>query len=187
MTSRAAAYAGMRPLSWVLEQQQIVRAARAASLAETDGDYLYSIAHDGRVVAHRITKWTPKRVYYVRERPRYRDPGLVEYLTSPDRRWSDTFGWVERDGDAVIWVIIGYANRAELERDGETATLAHFTYPEHVVFATREAAEAIAHGDIKQLRRQIASVHPDRGGTNEEFMAARKRYERALAGVGKAG
>jgi hypothetical protein len=128
VTSREAAYSGMRSLSEVLEQQRIVRAARAASLAETDGDYLYSIAHDGRVVAHRI----------------------------------------------------GYANRAELERDGETATLAHFTYPEHVVFATREAAEAIAYGDIKQLRRQMADVHPDRGGTAEQFMAARKRYERAL-------
>jgi hypothetical protein len=66
VTAREAAYSGMRSLSGLLEQQQIVRAARAASLAETDGDYLYSIAHDGRVVAHRITKWTPKRVYYVR-------------------------------------------------------------------------------------------------------------------------
>jgi hypothetical protein len=34
-----------------------------------------------------------------------------------------------------------------------------------VVFTTREAAEAIARGDIKQLRRQMANFHPDRGGT----------------------
>ena len=44
----------------------------------------------------------------------------------------------------------------------------------------REAAEAIAHGDMKQLRRQMADAHPDRGGTNEGFMAARRRYEQAI-------
>lgn len=180
-----AAYSGMRSLSGVLEQQQVVRANRSASLAETADDYLFSIAHDGRVVEHRITKWTPKRVYYVRERLRYRDPSVVEYLTSPDRRMSPC--WVERNGDAVIWVIVDYANRAALERDGETATLTGYPYPRHVVFATREAAEAIAAGDIKQLRRQMASVHPDRGGTNEQFMAARKRYERALASAKRRG
>ena len=174
-----ATFSGMRSLSGVLEQQQVVRAARAASLAETADDYLFSIAHDGRVVEHRITKWSAKRVYYVHERIRYRDPSVVEYLTSPDRRISPS--WVERDGDSVIWVIVGYANRAALERDGETATLTGYPYPQHVVFDTREAAEAIAHGDIKQLRRQMASVHPDRGGTAEQFIAARKRYERALA------
>jgi hypothetical protein len=26
----------------------------------------------------------------------------------------------------------------------------------------------------------MADAHPDRGGTNEEFIAARERYERAL-------
>ena len=44
----------------------------------------------------------------------------------------------------------------------------------------REAAEAIAHGDMKRLWRQMADAHPDRGGTNEGFMAARKRYEQAI-------
>lgn len=62
------------------------------------------------------------------------------------------------------------------------------------LFATRVAAEEYLHGgdrererqrqeaepEIKRLRREMAAVHPDRGGTNEEFIAARKRYERAL-------
>lgn len=61
-------------------------------------------------------------------------------------------------------------------------------------FATREAAEAYLfaperererkrperEADVKRLRRDMAAVHPDRGGTNEEFIAARERYERAL-------
>jgi hypothetical protein len=62
------------------------------------------------------------------------------------------------------------------------------------VYATREAAEEDLHRrereqeakrkerepELKQLRRQMADAHPDRGGTNDEFMAARKRYEQAL-------
>jgi hypothetical protein len=61
-------------------------------------------------------------------------------------------------------------------------------------FATREAAEEYLYSperererqrpereaEVKRLRREMAAVHPDRGGTNEEFIAARERYEQAL-------
>jgi hypothetical protein len=59
--------------------------------------------------------------------------------------------------------------------------------------ATREAAEAELDGDresqrkrqedepeLKRLRMEMANAHPDRGGTNEGFIAARKRYKEAL-------
>lgn len=67
------------------------------------------------------------------------------------------------------------------------------------VYATREAAEDDLYArereqerkqqerererqepEIKRLRMAMANVHPDRGGTNEEFIAARERYEQAL-------
>ena len=61
-------------------------------------------------------------------------------------------------------------------------------------FATREAAEAnLDRGErgqavpaareappIKDLRRAMADAHPDRGGTAEQFIQARRRYETAL-------
>jgi hypothetical protein len=61
-------------------------------------------------------------------------------------------------------------------------------------FATREAAEAELHREereragqaaweaspIKALRRAMAEAHPDRGGTAEQFIEARRRYETAL-------
>jgi hypothetical protein len=61
-------------------------------------------------------------------------------------------------------------------------------------FATREAAEeALYRGDreragqavprapsIKELRRAMADAHPDRGGTAEQFIQARRRYQTAL-------
>ena len=62
------------------------------------------------------------------------------------------------------------------------------------VYATREAAEKYlfaqdrererkleeAGPELRRLRMAMAHAHPDRGGTNEEFMAARERYEQAV-------
>jgi NAD-dependent dihydropyrimidine dehydrogenase PreA subunit len=61
-------------------------------------------------------------------------------------------------------------------------------------FATRQAAEAdLCRGEreraeqaareappIKELRRAMADAHPDRGGTADQFIQARRRYETAL-------
>jgi hypothetical protein len=61
-------------------------------------------------------------------------------------------------------------------------------------FATREAAEDdLYRGErerarqaspraplINELRRAMADAHPDRGGTTEQFIQARRRYQMAL-------
>ena len=61
-------------------------------------------------------------------------------------------------------------------------------------FSTREAAEAGLYREerrraervtapalaIKDLRRVMIDAHPDRGGTAEQFIEARRRYETAL-------
>lgn len=61
-------------------------------------------------------------------------------------------------------------------------------------FATRQAAEYhLYRGEheragqavrdasrIKELRRAMADAHPDRGGTAEQFIEARHRYQTAL-------
>ena len=61
-------------------------------------------------------------------------------------------------------------------------------------FATRQAAEDhLHHGEperarqaaqqaplIRELRRAMADAHPDRGGTTEQFIQARRRYQTAL-------
>jgi hypothetical protein len=62
------------------------------------------------------------------------------------------------------------------------------------VYATREAAEEYLYAwereqerkreeagpELRRLRMAMAEAHPDRGGTNEGFIAARKAYEQAL-------
>ena len=40
----------------------------------------------------------------------------------------------------------------------------------------REKAEEL----LRRLRREMAAAHPDRGGTSEGFIDARRRYEHAL-------
>jgi hypothetical protein len=61
-------------------------------------------------------------------------------------------------------------------------------------FATRQAAEdhlyrgegeraeqGVPHAcSVKELRRAMADAHPDRGGTTEQFIDARRRYQTAL-------
>ena len=61
-------------------------------------------------------------------------------------------------------------------------------------FATRQAAEDYlsrlagpparpappAAPSVRQLRQAMASVHPDRGGTAEQFILAHRRYQTAL-------
>ena len=61
-------------------------------------------------------------------------------------------------------------------------------------FASREAAEAVLDQGpsertergrprapaIRELRRAMVDAHPDRGGSADQFIEARRRYERAL-------
>jgi len=36
--------------------------------------------------------------------------------------------------------------------------------------------------DVKRLKAEMAAAHPDRGGTNETFAVARRRYVEARGG-----
>lgn len=65
------------------------------------------------------------------------------------------------------------------------------------LFTSREAAEESLHAaererkrrrpereaEVKRLRQEMADAHPDRGGTDEGFIAARQRYEAAQAAL----
>jgi hypothetical protein len=76
---------------------------------------------------------------------------------------------------------------------GEVRTRNYHDHDYHL-FATREAAEDCLFRwerereckrkergpELRRLRLAMADAHPDRGGTDEEFIAARERYERAL-------
>ncbi|WP_432140154.1 hypothetical protein [Streptomyces sp. bgisy154] len=70
----------------------------------------------------------------------------------------------------------GFVDRQRIEADGEiyhgyTRRRLHLTPP--------EIPHRPAKPSLPELRKAMADAHPDRGGTDEAFIAARARYERA--------
>ncbi|MEU9470468.1 hypothetical protein AB0D78_28390 [Streptomyces avermitilis] len=124
-------------------------------------EFLYgvdsSVSDDSRfyeppqVVRFRITKKTPKRIYYVR---RERGPGEIE---------------------------IGYINRQQIEADGEIYNhgAGGWWAPDFHLHLTPPVIEQARTSDLAELKSAMAAAHPDRGGSDEAFIAARARYEKA--------
>ena len=114
---------------------------------------------DGKVVRFPITKKTPRRIYYLR--PRFL------YMPGPD--WQP-----------------GYIDRQELEAHGSVRVpywFLLFAEPPELPPAREVRARSWpkqAAPDVKALKAAMADAHPDRGGTDEAFIAARERYLRAL-------
>lgn len=72
----------------------------------------------------------------------------------------------------------GFVDRQKIEAEGEvyhgyTRRRLHLTEPE---LPSRPQPMS-----LPELKRQMVDAHPDRGGSDAEFIAARARYTRALA------
>ncbi|WP_269857957.1 hypothetical protein [Streptomyces sp. RPT161] len=116
---------------------------------------------EDRVVSFRITKKTPKRIYYIRHHHEGEDPE------------------------------IGFVNRQDIEAKGEAHNRARGWWAaDFHLYATppevnrRPAYRREPEPDLKQLKAAMASSHPDRGGTDAEFIAARARYVAAKRKAG---
>jgi len=136
---------------------------RARRPAKGDGDtarreFLYGLSdeYDGytdsvigqRVVPFPITKKTAKRIYYVRS------------------DWGD--------GD----VKIGFVNRQEIEDKGEVYNRGvHWCMPDHRLYLNPpELPGRTQKPNLDDLKAAMAAAHPDRGGTDAEFITARGAY-----------
>jgi hypothetical protein len=109
-----------------------------------------------RVVQFRITKKTAKRIYYVASK-----------------------SWEPR-------VQIGFVDRQRIEADGEIYLRnRHWSAPDFHLYLNPPVIQQHNKPDLESLRAEMAAAHPDRGGTDEAFIAARARYERARANVPK--
>jgi hypothetical protein len=110
-----------------------------------------------RVVRFPITKRTAKRIYYVR-----------------GERWNRDRSGQEPD--------IGYVNRQEMEEKGEVCNRGvHWCRPDSRLYAAPPELEQHRQEqpDLGELKAAMAAAHPDRGGTDAEFIAARDRYMKA--------
>jgi hypothetical protein len=103
-----------------------------------------------RVVQFRITKKTAKRIYYV---------ASAEWEPRPR---------------------VGFVDRQRIEADGEIYLRnRHWSAPDFHLHLSPPESEHSTKPDLATLRAEMAAAHPDRGGTDDEFIAARERYERA--------
>lgn len=100
-----------------------------------------------------IIKRTEKRIYF-----RGGDTGCVDWK----RERTSFIDLSKFNADGVAW-------HRKLQE------LLHLSRPPEI--QTRPKPKTIS-----ELKREMADAHPDRGGTNEAFIAARQRYVRGLAG-----
>jgi hypothetical protein len=104
-----------------------------------------------RVIPLRITKKTQQRIYYV--------------------RWEGPCGDIET----------GFINRQEIEAQGYVYTR-RYGHRDHCLYL--EPPDVDAHRrqpSLAELKQAMADAHPDRGGTDAQFIAAREKYQRARA------
>jgi hypothetical protein len=103
-----------------------------------------------RVVKFRITKKTPRRIYYL------------------PHEWRDEQRFVDR---------------AALECDGQvTRKSGGWWESDLTVYLKPPVLEEAQQPSLDELKAAMAAAHPDLGGNDEAFIAARQRYERAKTG-----
>lgn len=72
----------------------------------------------------------------------------------------------------------GFVDRQKIETDGEVY---HGYTLRRLHLAPPEIPHQPKRASLAELKQAMAEAHPDRGGTNEAFIAARTRYEQARA------
>ena len=72
----------------------------------------------------------------------------------------------------------GYVDRQQLEAAGE---IYHGYTRRRLHLIRPETPQRPARSSLTELKQAMADAHPDRGGNDEAFIAARRRYEAAKA------
>lgn len=113
-----------------------------------------------KVVRLPITRKTPKRIYFLRSS----EPGEFEqgYI---DRQHFEAHGWVWSSRYSKI-----HAQPPKVPDDKP------FIPPP---FNPYRAAAAPSVDEVKRLKAEMRAAHPDVGGTDEAFIAAREKYVKA--------
>jgi hypothetical protein len=130
------------------------------SAAPEKVEFLYGVRsghYDGNddwqppsIVAFRVVRKTARRVYYDANAFNGRDPR------------------------------VRYVDRQALEAGGEvTRKSGQWFEPDLTVYVEPPQTWPPVERDLAVLKAEMAAAHPDRGGTDAEFIAARQRYERA--------
>jgi hypothetical protein len=115
-------------------------------------------------------------------------PAPVEFLYELwDANWDDgplgnykilQHPITKKTGRRIHFTYMGraaFVDRQRIEADGE---IYHRRFQRVLYLAPPEIPSRPEPPSLRELRQAMADAHPDRGGTNAEFIAARQRYER---------
>jgi hypothetical protein len=163
------------------ELNKAKRAARPAPKTKGSAqvEYLYGLSLNGNPIRFQITKKTRQRIYYSRGGEWLNADGTLSGQRVPDER-------------------TGFVDRIEFEANGTITNRGRTWQPDWPLFASFEhvrarpkpqpkpGLSAAKRGELADLKEAMANAHPDRGGSSERFIQARKRYMAArMAGGGK--
>jgi len=146
------------------ENQQQPAGDSAANLWAIEAGYWDYAAHQwvhSRIVRLPVVKKTAKRIFFLRSS----EPGEYEqgYI---DRQAFEAQGWVWSSRYDKI-----YAAPPRIPDDKP------FVPPPFNPAGYRATVPTF--DELKRLKAEMAAAHPDKGGTNERFIAARERYVEA--------
>jgi hypothetical protein len=121
------------------------------------------------ILKFQITKKTKKRIFYARK-ALYSEE-FNDYLAALG--YASVLNITEKG--------IGFVDRQEIERNGEIWTRKTWQDDWHLYLRPPEpdAEDAAPAPDLRALKAAMADAHPDRGGTSEAFIKARRAYEAA--------
>ncbi len=186
---------------WVDTEPAAIDAARAAVVRIAAGRPAVALYAAGYATADLKRINVAKRA--ARAAPDTTDTLPVEYLyaidhcrgsldcdnayepMTPEQHWQHhirSFRITKRTAKRIYYVRrepgdIGYVDRQGLEEKGEVWRAGGWWEADKHLYATPPPApEHIAAPDLKQLKAEMAAAHPDRGGSNEQFREARRRY-----------
>lgn len=178
---------------WEDTEDDAVAAARSAVL---------SLASDGRAVAVRVEGAAANALLRINAERRERRPGKV----GPGAVREFLYALVQHDGErkVVSFVIakktdrriyyldqgdqLRYVDRQAIESAGEVVNRSRGWWEDdfRLYLSPPRLAERVVDqpDDLAALKRAMADAHPDRGGTSEDFRAARDRYVQARQNAG---
>lgn len=116
-------------------------------------------------------------------------PAVIEFLYEVwDANWDDgplgnyqihRHPITKKTSQRIHFTFMGrpaFVDRQRIEADGE---IYHRRFQRLLYLAPPEIPVRAKPASLPELRQAMAAAHPDRGGTDAEFIAARQRYERA--------
>ncbi|MFD6113638.1 hypothetical protein ACFWG0_26495 [Streptomyces yangpuensis] len=118
-------------------------------------------------------------------------PAAVEYLYELwDANWDDgplgnykihQYPITRKTSRRIYFSIhsrTGFVDRQRIEADGK---IYHRPFGRYLHLTPPEIPGPPQRPSLSELKAAMAAAHPDRGGTDAEFITARQRYERARA------